>query len=516
MVKKGKAKAHQPVPAPAIAGKDAGKGKNRQATAAGASEELPPTGPPKPTVKQLIGGASWTGKLPVNLLSEYCQKQKWDKPVYDTKKTPEGFSVWVTLSAKDLKTQQTIKLEPFKIPASHKHLLMRDTAIEAKHAAATYALFRVCSMQNKHMVLPPDHKALWKEFQTLKAQDVKDGKTALYDADPFKAYLEREEAKAAAEKKRKEIEATRAKAQAMPGASGLVLMDGSSRSSNAMKGWMTAPKVEMGRQTRTQLESLLRQGIAWNPHEVRMPKPQKDKVIEELSKIGFRRSHVAEAVDYCKDREETLEWLLIHVPEDDLPRWALPESYSAGVSFGATDLRREGMIKRLSETGYSLELCTRVVDACGGDEGKAAEQLQELLCSGDDTARPREDDSEDFLDMGSPEEQWDEEIASLEAMYGEIFSREEGGVIQIQLGKFKNASQDVEASLQVRRSPNYPKTLLLAIVAKLPSYIKLSIVKKTLEHMDESLRDEPMKIFLVVDWLQQNMNSIIERFLDDA
>ncbi|KAH8179625.1 helicase associated domain (HA2) domain-containing protein [Sarocladium implicatum] len=510
MVKKGKAKAQQPVPTPANVGKDAGKGKNRQATAAGASEELPPTGPPKPTVKQLIGGASWTGKLPVNLLSEYCQKQKWDKPVYDTKKTPEGFSVWVTLSAKDLKTQQTIKLDPFKIPASHKHLLMRDTAIEAKHAAATYALFRVCSMQNKHMVLPPDHKALWKEFQALKAQDVKDGKSALYDADPFKAYLEREEAKAAAEKKRKEMEATRAKAQAMPGASGLVLMDGSSRSSNAMRGWMTAPKVEMGRQTRTQLESLLRQGIKWNPHEVRMAKPQKDRVIEELSKIGFRRSHVAEAVDYCKDREETLEWLLIHVPEDDLPRWALPESYSAGVSFGATDLRREGMIKRLSETGYSLELCTRVVDACEGDEGKAAEQLQDLLCSSDGASKPA-DDSDDFLDMGSPEEQWDEEVASLEAMYGEAFSREDGGVIQIQLGKFKNASQDVEASLQIRKSPNYPKTLLLAIVAKLPSYIKLSIVKKTLEHMDESLKDEPMKIFLVVDWLQQSMNGIIEQ-----
>jgi ATP-dependent RNA helicase DHX57 len=36
----------------------------------------------KPSVKQLIGGASWTGKLPVNMLSEHCQKQKWEKPEY--------------------------------------------------------------------------------------------------------------------------------------------------------------------------------------------------------------------------------------------------------------------------------------------------------------------------------------------------------------------------------------------------------------------------------------------------
>lgn len=38
--------------------------------------------PQKPDTKTLIGGASWTGKLPVNMLSEHCQKQKWAKPEY--------------------------------------------------------------------------------------------------------------------------------------------------------------------------------------------------------------------------------------------------------------------------------------------------------------------------------------------------------------------------------------------------------------------------------------------------
>lgn len=49
----------------------------------GGPEQPGEEGPPKPTVKQIIGGASWTGKLPVNLLSEHCQRQKWDKPSYD-------------------------------------------------------------------------------------------------------------------------------------------------------------------------------------------------------------------------------------------------------------------------------------------------------------------------------------------------------------------------------------------------------------------------------------------------
>ncbi|KAH6987427.1 P-loop containing nucleoside triphosphate hydrolase protein [Ilyonectria sp. MPI-CAGE-AT-0026] len=506
MVKKGKAKVDSPTPNPS-AGKDQGKGKKGQKQGAPApAPEGPALPPPKPTVKQLIGGSSWTGKLPVNLLSEHCQKQRWDKPDFDTRKTPDGFSVWITLSAKDLKTQELVKLEPFKIPTTHKHLILRPTAIEAKHAAATYALFRVCSMLNKHMVLPPDHKALWKEFQALKAEDVKEGKAWMYEADPFKTLQERQDAKSNAEKKRKEIEAAKAKAKAMPGASGLALMNSDGRS-NIMKGWTTAPKVEMGRKTRSQLETLLRGGVTWNPHKISMPKSKKDAIVTELSKLGFRRSHAEEAVEYCKDREETLEWLLIHVPEDDLPRWALPESYSAGVSVGATDLKREGIIKRLSETGYSLELATKVLDEQGGDEDKAAETLQNLLFS----SKVEADSDSDFLDMGSPEEQWEDEVGSLEAIYGEGFERDGDKVIRIKLDSVKNGPQgNVETFLQVRRAATYPANLILSIVANLPSYIKLSIIRKALQHSEEALRDEPTKIFLVMDWIQQNINSIIE------
>ena len=48
----------------------------------GPSNDSPGPAAPRPTVKQIIGGHSWTGKLPVNLLSEHCQRQKWEKPEY--------------------------------------------------------------------------------------------------------------------------------------------------------------------------------------------------------------------------------------------------------------------------------------------------------------------------------------------------------------------------------------------------------------------------------------------------
>ena len=43
---------------------------------------VPINEPKKPDTRTLIGGESWTGKLPVNLLSEHCQKQRWEKPNY--------------------------------------------------------------------------------------------------------------------------------------------------------------------------------------------------------------------------------------------------------------------------------------------------------------------------------------------------------------------------------------------------------------------------------------------------
>ncbi|TPX07142.1 uncharacterized protein E0L32_010943 [Thyridium curvatum] len=493
-----------------------GGGEASGSAKAGSSSEVPQDGPPRPTVKQIIGGASWTGKLPVNLLSEHCQKQKWERPEYDTRKFKEGFSVFVTLSAKNPKTGEVTKLDPFKLPPSHVHLAYKPTALEAKHFAATYGLFRVCSMKNIHMMLPPDYKSLWKEFEALKKQDVKEGKAWMYEADPFTALREREEAKVLAEKKRKEQQAVKEKAANMPGASGLVLRSNAASSSgtgfNPMKGWSTAPKIEMGGKTRAHLEELIRRDSVWNPHGVEISKPEKDAIIKEFKGLGFRQSHVEEAVGECKDREETLEWLLIHVPEDDLPRWALPESYTAGVSVAATDLRREGAIKRLSQSGYSVELCKKVYDDSGADEGKAAETLQRiLLSSGSEEDKPADDAGEDTF-WGSPDECWQEELASLESVFGEQYSRVSPDVCQIKIPSVTNGpNKNVETFVQFRKSPSYPSKLILAVVANLPAYIKLSVIKKALAYVAESLNGEEMKIYFIADWVQHNINEIIEK-----
>ena len=54
-----------------------------------------------------------------------------------------------------------------------------------------------------------------------------------------------------------------------------------------------------------------------------------------------------------------VEWLLIHVPEDDLPVRFLPGNYATGVTFSSGDLPMEYAAKRVdSHSELSLTLLT--------------------------------------------------------------------------------------------------------------------------------------------------------------
>ena len=438
-------------------------------------------------------------------------------------KTLEGFSSMVILKSKNSKTHELVTLAPFKLPPSHKHLAMKPTALEARHFAATYGLFRVCSMRNIHMMMPPDYRDLWKgEFEFLKKEDVKEGKGWMYEGDPFAALREREEAKALMEKKRKEREEAKEKAANTPGGPGsanLALRTNGAGSTNSSarhfdRGWVRVPKIEMGKRTRLRVEELIRKYAIWNPHDVKLSQFQKHSIVNDFKALEFRESHIQEAVEECKDREETLEWLLIHVPEDDLPRWALPEGYVAGISMASSDLKREGAIKRLAEAGYSQDLCKQMFDT-NNDEGKAAEALQRiLLSSGDHSPVAAEEDSWATQDSKeSSESIWEEEMNSVQAVFGGKYSRPSKDVCRITLTPSKRGrNAPVEGPvIQLRRSHEYPQKLpVVSVHAALPAYIRLSMMKQTLHHAMDNLLGEQMAFFLI-DWLEQNFYSIIER-----
>lgn len=427
----------------------------------------------------------------------------------------------VILKAKNSKTQELVQLAPLRLPPSHKHLAVKPTALEARHFAATYALFRVCSMRNIHMMLPPDYRDLWKgEFEALKKEDVKDGRAWMYEADPFATLREREDAKAVMEKKRAEREKAKEKALNAPGGAeiGLAIHSNGAGSlgsgtHNIQRGWTRVPKIEMGKRTRAKVESLIRKHAIWNPNDVKMSDFQRHSIINEFKKLDFRESHIEEAVEECKDREETLEWLLIHVPEDDLPRWALPEGYVAGISMASSNLRREATIKRLAEAGYSPDLCKQILEIHEDDEGKAAEALQKILMSsgqiGSSTPFPVTPPDQQPC---HPDNVWEEELVSLESVFGSNYSRLSSDVCKIHIKTASDGREPPTAtSIQVRRSSDYPISVpVISIIAPLPAYIRLSIMKKALNYAFENLLGDQM-IFFLVDWVEQNFGRIIER-----
>ncbi|OCL12583.1 ATP-dependent RNA helicase A [Glonium stellatum] len=468
----------------------------------------------KPDTRTLIGGASWTGKLPVNLLSEHCQKQKWAKPDYQMRKNSAGlFSSSVVLKATSPKTQETVTLPPFRLPDSHVDLALQPTAVEARHFAAAYTLFRVSSMKNHHMAMPPTYRDLWKGvFQDLKGADIKDGKAWMYEADPFLAQKEREQAKAVATKQagaQKQI----AKEQGQSGVPGAASGTFHGTKENQMKSWTRVPKIELGKRIRTEVEKLIRRDVLWNPHNFQLTPQARGRVVEEVSSLGFRRSHVEEAAELCKGREEILEWLLIHVPEDDLPSWSLPEKYVAGISIASGNIKRETIIKRLASAGYAVELCEEALDDQGGDESKAAAALQIHLLQNmdwDSSIDPDFTNAVLEVEADNVANAWEEEQTALAAIYGDKYESPSSGICQIQL---EVPRQPGKQFVLHARQPSGPYPLVLPTIsvhADLPAYIRLSIIRRALVHAVSNHLGAQM-LFDLVDWLEQEIPNIIER-----
>lgn len=491
--------------------KGTGRGK---APAAGQPEDAPK----RPDARTLVGGASWTGKLPVNMFSEHCQKHQWMKPDYRMHKEGDKHKVdSVVLSKTNPKTRETTTLPPFKIPPELSNESRCATAVEARNFAAAYTLFRVASAKNLQMMMPPQFRDLWKgKFAELKKKDEVEGKAWMYEADPFFGHIEREKAKEIAakerEKKQKEREQATKTQNLQPGMSLPGSRGPSPGRSNILKGWERVPKIELGKKTRKEVEHLIRRDAVWNPNAIQMDPGLRAQIINDVSELGFRRSHVDEATDICKDREEVIEWLLIHVPEDDLPSWSLPEGYVAGVSMASANLKREGAIKRLASAGYAAELCEEAYDGQDGDEAKVAAYLQARLL------RPTEDEKDITQELSNLSlngsyvsddiDPWDEEQTSLEAIYGELYERPSPSVCRIQLDIKQQGKRLV---LQARRPLGpYPSVLpVITFEVAIPAYIRLSIIRQALLHAESNFLGAPM-IYDIVDWLQQNAGAIFK------
>lgn len=520
------AKKNTPTPKKAVAEpavKVKGKGKK-------SPDPEPLPGPPKPTARQIVANSSWTGKLPATLLHEHVQKLKWERVDYDMRRVKTGFIATVILKQKNPKTQETEEIR-YMPPADL--VQGKETALEARHLAATYALHRISSHKNLSMVLPSDHKALWQKCDKKKSEDIKAGQATVddYVPDPFVVKRKREADRADREKKR-QIERERAEKSKVEvkvaiessnntdtkGANGSRDTREKSRAAPRPrelfppKSWDYAPKAEMSQELRNLVEKVIKKKVTWEKNEDTLDEQANSKLIAEITNLGFRKSHVTEALQYASpESTELLEWLLLHVPEDDLPGKFLPDKYTTGVSFHTLELSREYMVKRFQEDGYNRDVAIDVLESIDWSERLGNVELCKMLV-GEESGVSELSVSDDTEESES-KAVWTEEMEALEA----IFEPERVSVAEDRISVSLNCRNLEDGLLQATfwRSNDYPISFpSIAVRAikkghRLPHYIQLAIVRRALEMSRDTLAGDA-QVWAICEWLEENCCDIID------
>ncbi|KAJ7103273.1 P-loop containing nucleoside triphosphate hydrolase protein [Mycena belliarum] len=340
--------------------------------------------PPPPEVQPLFPPGY---KYPQSLLQERCQKNGWEKPTIDTRKQGGSWSFSVTLRKINKKSGQTetVRMEPH--PA-----YLRDSAIEARHWGATYALYRFCNNMQLNLVLPPGPRKYWDEL-AIEHKSAPAHQNWMFEADPFTA--------------RKEVDHRQAQAASKatvhpPGQSVEVASRGSEpRRPEASGEFAQAPEVRMAANLRDLAEVAIKQAISLYPEAADVaPSVLSDedapKVTQQLGHLGFTSVQARNAVNFLSrpspvtaslmnslsPLEAAIEYLILHVPECNLPQRFLPTANSSN-SFvvsghsGTGDLKRRWIEdKAVKEAGWPIH----VVQACVEADPSLVDHWDRLLC----------------------------------------------------------------------------------------------------------------------------------------
>ncbi|KAF9531893.1 P-loop containing nucleoside triphosphate hydrolase protein [Crepidotus variabilis] len=322
--------------------------------ASSSKETLPASNEPVKPPPLFPPGSKW----PLSLLQERCQKQGWEKPIVDTRQHgKDGFSFVVTLAWFNTKTSQreTVRMEPH--PPYY-----RPTAMEAKHWGATYALYRFCNGIQLNRVLPPGPRDYWNELAN-EHKSVEEHRKWMYEPDPFAAKRGVEERQAAAQSARE-------------GANSSKEPDRSRPPQNSSSNY---PEVIMATSLRELVEDAIKQGFALYPDAnddapLALTADSASQVGQQLGRLGFNKKQIKDVTQFLSEDsqlattllnvlsplEAAIEYLVLHVPECDLPNRFMPSKNSSNpfitsAHSGASDLKRRWIEdKAVMEAGWPL------------------------------------------------------------------------------------------------------------------------------------------------------------------
>lgn len=529
MGKKNKATVKDPPPTETTAvGKKKGKGKKEEVSEDEKAKR-------QAGRSKVTSTSSWTGKLPHTLLHETCQRRKWNKVEYEMKKIGDkGMLAIAVLSCTDPKSKEVLSVrmnDPTYDKMSGKGAQVpQETPMEARHIAATVALYRISYNTNLHMMLPPNHKKLWYELDDYRKSLTKENPQKaqkLFDVDPFKTLVEEQKQK---EQKAKDQEVKNrhaAKEQTTtvltslelksknPSKDGRIRKPQSSTAANnkntnkvsfPKKAWDSAAFVDFEESLRQSIESSIKLHIDWSNKRIKATdskSPARDILKEKLLSLQFRAPHVEEALNY----KDPLSFLLFHLPEDDLPPYfhKRREDSKNMVEISSMPLETRNKIDRLTESGISRDEAAFALESCNMDENEAAGRLTANIVPQLTSNLEQKTSEEESLDV------WNQELESLQSMYPEsVQVLRPGSCYTVDLIK------EFRLKLKVYKTKCYPSVLPGIIVStfdknyKLPNYIKQKILQNLLQYVVDSNLLGDMLVFHLLSWLEDHLKEIIE------
>lgn len=388
------------------------------------------------------GTGQWTGKLPAQLLNEHAQKMKWERVEYPSKPFGrEPDQKWVSSVVLARRNPKTKEIERVKFDPPAERVEKQPTQLEARHLAATYGMHRILSHRNMKMMLPPLHRDLWVKLDEDKA-NAKPHEAYKWSEDPWAAEADHKAWKQKADEERRQREERREQRQIVSEAqgedTGRISGSSGSKRSNDMSGGASnssssssgpAPGSNNGQQTlkrikfnntlamtrkaRSVVESVIREnnGFQFSTRDAlnKSDEPERyAKLVAMLQKLGFRENYAEEAMEYTSSLGAALTWLLIHVPEDDVPQSFMPTDIGATARVSSS-MKIENTTSRLREFGYSEDISRNTAHKFDGDLVKSVTHL-----SGSFAAHVEQHVQSDEVNSG--DDMWSEEIESLQAL----------------------------------------------------------------------------------------------------
>eukprot|EP00047_Mylnosiga_fluctuans_P018234 m.68497 g.68497 ORF g.68497 m.68497 type:complete len:1352 (+) comp7502_c0_seq1:1214-5269(+) len=314
--------------------------------------------------------SKWTGKTPATLLQEMCQRNGWTRPDYRYSAKSGGHTASVYVGKPEASGQ----------PATGRRIgdaaRVYRSEIEARHFVAVMALHTLSFDKPLHRLLPPCYRDYW---AVLEAQRLANPRTAAMPCEPF--------APPPAPPKP-------AAASRPPPDEGL-------------------PLVSMSEAARRIVEDAIHAARDYRSGGTTEGKNVEAMVAHGVSQ-GFVRAHVEEAVAYAHDNASLLDWLLLHVPEGDLPGALRPKTAELeAFQHTPETLARHYQARKLAALGFPLRQATAALEACADSMAVAWMSLLESLGDGASDAATAALTGE--VDAAAVEE----ELEALQAIYAD-------------------------------------------------------------------------------------------------